>query len=103
MSKYRAQRTEYDGITFHSKKECFRYQELKILERSGIITGLELQPRFPLVVNGIRVCDYLADFAYKDQSGRTVIEDVKGVRTPVYKLKRKLFEACFKQLRITES
>ncbi len=101
-SKYRAIRTTVDGVTFASKAEAARYSELKLLERSGYITGLILQPRFPLIVDGKKICSYVADFGYQDKSNRHVIEDVKGVQTPVYKLKSKLFHALFPMLRITE-
>ena len=50
-----------DNITFHSVKERRRYEELKLLERFGEITGLVLQKRFDLIVNGIKVCAYVAD------------------------------------------
>lgn len=97
-SKYNAVKTEVDGITFASKAEARRYSELKLLERGRWIEALELQPRFDCIVNGIKVCTYVADFRYAEPSlssryGRTVIEDVKGVKTPVYRLKKRLAEA----------
>jgi len=101
-SKYRAIRTTVDGLTFASKAEAARYSDLKLLERSGYITGLILQPRFPLIVEGKKICSYVADFSFKDREGRHVIEDVKGVQTPVYKLKSKLFHALYPMFRITE-
>jgi hypothetical protein len=92
--KYGARRTVVDGVTFPSRREARRYGELKVLERAGRITGLELQPRFRLVVNGRHVGDYLADFRYVE-GGRSVVEDAKGVRTPVYRLKKKLVLALY--------
>jgi hypothetical protein len=94
--KYGARRTVVGGIAFASAREARRYGELKILERAGRITGLELQPRFRLVVNGRHVGDYLADFRYVE-GGRSVVEDVKSppTRTPVYRLKRKLMAALY--------
>lgn len=100
-AKGKADRTA-DGIQFHSKKECHHYQILKVLERAGNITGLELQPRFPLIVKGVLICTYVADFRYKTKAGETVIDDVKGQLTPEYKLKRKLFETLYSPLKITE-
>lgn len=101
-SKYRNIKTVIDGVTFDSKKEAARYQQLKLLERAGEIRHLTLQPRFPLDVNGKHICDYVADFTYIDQaSGKSVTEDAKGMRTPVYKLKKKLTEALF-HIRIVE-
>jgi hypothetical protein len=95
-TKYRAVATTVDGIRFASKKEAARYGELKLLERAGHIDRLELQPAYQLVVDGIKVGVYKADFRYRDKrSGYFVVEDVKGVRTPVYKLKKKLVEALY--------
>lgn len=95
MSKYGAIRTEVDGITFASKKEARRYGELRLLERAGEIGALTLQPRYPLKVNGKLICTYVADFEYypADPEKAKVVEDAKGVRTPVFALKAKLFEA----------
>lgn len=93
MSKYGAIRTEVDGFKFASKKEAGRYSQLKLLERAGEITELRLQPRYPLTVNGVKVCTYVGDFAYRDKASGFVLEDVKGVKTETYKLKAKLFAA----------
>ena len=92
MNKFRAKRTEVDGITFASKAEAARYQTLKLELANGIISDLELQPKFPISVNGYKICTYIADFRYK-LSGRTVVEDVKGMQTPVFKIKAKLLKA----------
>ncbi len=99
-AKYSNVFTEVDNIKFRSKREAIRYQELKMLERSGKITGLVLQPRYPINVNGQFICTYVADFRYKER-GIVVIEDSKGMRTPLYKLKKKLVEALY-AIRITE-
>jgi hypothetical protein len=100
-SKYRNVRTEVDGIKFASRAEAKRYQELKILERAGEITRLDLQPRFDCWVNGNKVCTYVSDFRYFTDAGQ-IIEDVKGMKTPVYKLKKKLVEACYPGVKIIE-
>lgn len=94
MTKYRAIRTTVDGITFDSKRESLRYGELILLERGGVIRDLTLQPKFPIVVCGQKVCDYTADFAYYER-GEYVVEDVKSqpTKTPVYRLKKKLMKA----------
>lgn len=96
--KYNAKKTVVDGITFDSKKEAVRYKELKALELVGKIDRLELQPRFVLMDGfryegkAIRKIEYIADFLYRDLSTyELVVEDVKGVKTDVYKLKKKLF------------
>lgn len=98
--KYRNEETTVDGIRFDSKREADRYGTLKLMERGGAIRNLELQPRFQLHVKGELICVYVADFAYhrlrvdaKD-GWEPVVEDVKGVRTPVFKLKKKLMHAC---------
>ena len=88
------QERTFDGILFDSKKECRRYSELKILERRGDISGLEVQPEFLIEVNGIKVCKYIADFRYREK-GKIIVEDVKGIRTPLYRIKKKLMAAVF--------
>lgn len=92
VSKYNASPTEVDGIRFASKREAARYGELKNLERGKIISGLTLQPKFPLIVQGKQVCTYIGDFAYMENQ-KFIVEDVKGFKTDVYKLKRRLLLA----------
>jgi hypothetical protein len=93
-SKFKNIRVEVDGIKFHSKAESRRYLQLKALQQASVLSGLELQPRFPLAVNGIHICTYVADFRYQDvATGQTIIEDVKGARTTDYKHKSKLLLA----------
>lgn len=94
-NKYHAKPAVVDGIRFASMAEADRYSTLKMLERSGMIYQLVLQPRYPLAVNGSKVCDYVGDFEYTLRSGERVLEDVKGMITPVYRLKRKLFRALY--------
>jgi len=97
-TKYHAVKTTIDGITFDSKREATRYQELKLLQRSGLIMGLELQPVFQLLVKtGKSVGKYKADFKYFDPTKKEwIVEDSKGVRTPVYRLKKKIIEEVYK-------
>ena len=94
-SKYNAIKTIVDGITFDSKHEAERYRELRMLELCGKISSLELQPRFDVIVNGIKVCRYYADFRYIDGDGAIVVEDAKGVKTAVYRLKKRLVKAIY--------
>jgi hypothetical protein len=98
MSKYKNQPTVVDEILFASRKEAARYSELKMLQRVGIISDLRWQVPYELQVNGVAICKYIADFCYLDQSGREVIEDVKGQRSgsayALYRLKAKLMLAC---------
>lgn len=91
MSKYKNRKTVVDGITFDSQKEAARWQELRLLERGGLITDLRLQVPFELIPKqpGERAVNYIADFVYTE-NGETVVEDAKGVRTQAYVLKRKL-------------
>lgn len=101
MSKYNSRKTIVDGITFDSKKEARRYIELKKMEQEGLIKGLQLQvpfelvPSFYIMIDGKkkkrRNMKYIADFVYYENDEK-VIEDVKGRKTDVYKLKKKLFE-----------
>jgi hypothetical protein len=105
--KYNAKKTIAFGITFDSKKEAQRYQELKIMEAAGEIKGLKRQVKFQLIppqyepdtvgkrggkIKGKlieRECAYYADFTYF-QNGVFIVEDTKGMKTPDYIIKRKL-------------
>ncbi len=88
--KYGAEPTAVDGIRFASKAEARRWQELRLLERAGEIADIERQPRFSLAVNGQRLGDYVADFRYRTvRDGLQVVEDVKGMDTPLSKWKRR--------------
>jgi hypothetical protein len=92
-SKYHNKRVTVDGITFDSVKEASRYQELRMLERAGEITGLVRQQKIELIPKTklYRACYYVCDFIYFDKlENKTIYEDVKGVRTKEYLLKRKL-------------
>lgn len=99
MNKFNAKKTVVDGIKFDSKAEARRYMVLKDMEKRGEIAGLvlqpefELQPRYKSPADGhiVRPIKYRADFIYTAK-GETVVEDVKGRKTPVYELKKKLFE-----------
>lgn len=90
--KYRNIPTEIDGIRFDSEREGRRYGELKLLERAGRISELRVHPAFPLDVNGYPICRYEADFSY-ERGGVRITEDVKGVETEAFKIKRKLMRA----------
>lgn len=101
--KYGNQKTVIDGIEFDSKKEARRYQELKIRALAGEIWDLKFQEEFPLIVNGITVAVYRADFTYETGFGK-VVEDVKSAITRknrAYRIKYKLMNAC-NGIKITE-
>lgn len=94
--KYGAIRTQSsDGISFASKAEAARYQYLTLLVQAGEIKQLRLQTKWPIQINGIHVGSYVSDFDYLDTKETLTVEDVKGVRTPLYKFKRKCFEAQY--------
>lgn len=102
MSKYHSRPTTVDGIRFHSAAEARRYRQLRLLEAAGEIADLELQPAYPVRVEGKHICIYRADFCYRDLStGKTVVEDVKGYRTALYRLKKRLVEVLY-HITITE-
>ena len=109
-SKYNARKCIVNGITFDSRKEAYRYQELLLLSRAGVIESLQRQVKFVLIPaqyetyerygkngnklqDGTRLvereCTYVADFVYTE-NGKLVVEDVKGLRTKDYIIKRKL-------------
>lgn len=93
MSKYRSRRVRADGYTFDSEAEYARYCALRVAEKAGEISDLQVHPTFDLhCITGQRICRYEADFAYTED-GQRVVEDVKGVRTPVYRLKKRWVEA----------
>ena len=86
--KYNNRKTEREGITFDSKAEADRYTQLRVLEQFGQIVGLHRQVKFPLMVGAVKLGDYIADFVYL-KDGVRVIEDVKGVQTPIFRWKAK--------------
>lgn len=92
--KYRAIATVVDGIWFPSKKEANRWIELQLLKRAGSIKFLRRQPRYDLLVGNTKIGVYVADFEYLDNY-ELVPEDCKGVKTDLYKWKKKHFEAQY--------
>ncbi len=93
-SKYRSIRTTVDGISFASRREANRYAELRIELLAGDIEDLVLQKPFSLDVNGIHICDYVADFVYQ-RNGRPIVEDAKGKRLELYRIKKLLMRAIY--------
>lgn len=91
--------TVVDGIRFDSKKEAGAFLTLSALQKGGAIRDLETKTpscRYPLRINGVLICTYVADFRYYDvQKQQMVVADAKGFRTPVYKLKKKLMLALY--------
>lgn len=106
-NKYRAVRTTVDGHDFASKKEAARYCELLLRLKAKEIKQLELQPSFPIVIGGEKICTYRADFRYKELDQEhvrrggslyyhDVVEDVKGFKTAIYRIKKKLVKAVYR-------
>lgn len=91
--KYNNVPTVVDGIRYDSAKEARHGQLLAAMERDGLISELRRQVRFPLKVNGILVCTYVADFEYRDAERGRVVQDVKGYKTDVYRIKKALMKA----------
>ena len=83
---------------YASRKEHRRANELKLLQKAGIISNLREQVRYELIPAQYdnqgklieRACSYVADFVYTEKNGETIVEDTKGMRTDVYRIKRKL-------------
>ena len=96
-NKYGAKKTTVDGITFDSKWEAQRWGELQAMERGGLVRDLERQVSYDIIVNGEKICRYIADFRYKtvddDGSTKEVVEDAKGFETADFKIKKKLMKA----------
>lgn len=100
-SKYGSRKVTIDGVTYDSLKEYHRFCDLKLMQRAGIITGLQRQVKYELLptqrINGKvieRPVNYYADFVYK-MNRQLVVEDVKGYKTPEYVIKRKLMLSVY--------
>ena len=101
--KYRNKKTQVDMYVFDSVLEARRYKQLALLERAGEIKNLKLQVPFLLQEsfrkNGktYRKIEYIADFVYEEK-GQSIVEDTKGIKTDVFKIKQKLFEYKYPNL-----
>lgn len=124
--KYHNKPVVIDGHRFPSIREANRYRQLRLMERAGAISDLQMQVKYVLipaqyadVPTGERYksgpnkgmpkfrreclekeCSYYADFVYKE-NGVEVAEDTKGFRTKEYIIKRKLL-LFLKNIRIRE-
>lgn len=98
MNKYRNTKVQYEGIKFDSIKERDYYIQLqlqmKAIQPEYKVLNIELQVPYPIFINNKKICTYIADFVvtYKD---RAEVIDVKGFKTQIYKLKKKLVEAIY--------
>ena len=106
MNKYHNKKNAVGGKMFDSKKEAERYKVLKMLENANIISNLSRQVPFELIPKqkNERAVKYIADFMYVETAtGKIIVEDVKGYRTDVYKIKRKLFKWRYPEYDFLES
>jgi len=105
LNKYHAKKTTIDGIAYDSKFEANRHQELKLLERAHVISGLQRQVKFELIPKqkGERACCYIADFAYFEGK-KLIVEDTKSkaTMTPEYVIKRKLMKQKYPEYEFRE-
>lgn len=99
MNKFSAKKVTLDGMTFASKAEANRYAQLKLMERARAISDLQVQPLYPLVVNGIVIGTYKPDFSY-DENKKRICEDVKGVVTEAASLRMRVFRACYPSIEL---
>ena len=99
MSKYGNRKIHHNGMVFDSKKEYVRYLELQVLQKNNLISDLRRQVDYELIPKKVdadgrcleRAIKYRADFVYYDNElKQEVVEDVKGMKTPDYIIKRKL-------------
>ena len=99
MSKYNNVKTEYGGRVFHSKKEAEFAQTLDTLKKAKNLRERVIlytcQSKYPVFINGIKICDYIADFVVTHADGWTEVVDVKGYKTAMYRLKKKMVEAYY--------
>ncbi|MGA2091787.1 MAG: DUF1064 domain-containing protein [Sedimentisphaerales bacterium] len=84
-----------DGTFSDSRKEARIDAEYQTLLRCGQLKKVERKKRFPLVVEGVKICDYECDWVVTDKKGETAVIDAKGFKTPVYKIKKKLMKALY--------
>lgn len=115
-NKFLNVKTVVDNIKFDSKREARRFGELKMLERAGEISDLELQPKYWLEIDGKpillksegfpngRRASVKWDFRYRDKRGRIMLEDVKSSasRTEAYVLRKGVFECLHPDLTVKE-
>ena len=103
-NKYFAKKQYYKGIRFDSKKELGRYLILEQMQMKNYITELEIHPKFPLMVNGVKIGRYTADFRYITNKGEVIVEDVKSkiTKTRDYMLRKKILSTYNPPIIITE-
>jgi hypothetical protein len=98
LNKYHAKKTEYNGVLYHSQREAAYAVELDLLKRArgkDRIASWRRQIRIPLLVNGMKICDYVVDFELTFPDGSIELVEIKGFETAIFKLKLKLFRASW--------
>lgn len=100
-SKFGNKVTEYKGVKYHSKKEAHYAMMLDALIKRGEVLSWQGQVSFPIVIGEAKICTYICDFVVEYSDGRQEVVDVKGFKTDIYRLKKKLVEALF-DVRIIE-
>ena len=84
-----------DGYHYHSRAEARVAAELELRVKAKDIRGFDRQVWLRLMVNGVKVCSYVADFDIQHNDGSREILEVKGWQSPEWRIKRKLFEATW--------
>jgi hypothetical protein len=95
-SKFKNVSKEHSGEKFDSKLEASRFEDLQLMEKAGDIRDLRAHVSFPLMVGDALIGAYEADAVYIEvATGRKVVEDSKGVRTPLFRWKARHFKAQY--------
>lgn len=99
-NKYGSKKTDYNGVIYDSKREANFAAHLDYLKHTidprEKVVDVKRQVPFPVQINNQHICKYLADFVVTYSDGRTEVIDVKGFKTEVYRLKKKMVEAQYK-------
>jgi hypothetical protein len=106
MNKYGAKKTVRNNIQFDSKMEADRFTHLRLMQRAGLITDLQIHPEFVLIEPFTKLGKrkrghkYTADFIYRDELGQLTVEDVKGFVARDFPLRRTLFDSKYPDIRL---
>jgi hypothetical protein len=101
-SKFHNKRSDTRALgTFDSKKEAEYVRDTDLRYKAGEFEKYDVQVKFPLVVNGVKICDYVADIVIKHWDKTYQIIDVKGARTYAFNLKWKLMAALYPSYKLT--
>jgi len=98
MNKYRNKKTMYNDVLYDSMREATYARELDLRVKAKDIMAWSGQPKFPILVNGKKICTYIADFKVINNDGSVEYVDTKGYETSIFKLKFKLIKALFPEI-----